>query len=215
MRVAVEMPIARRGIMLVLSSPSGAGKTTISRRLLGDDKDITLSVSHTTRAKRKGETEGKDYHFVDKETFARMRDEGAFLEWAVVFDNYYGTTRKPVEQALAAGRDVLFDVDWQGAEALRKAATGDVVSVFILPPSAEALEDRLKTRAEDSSDVVLRRMRGASNEIQHWHEYDYVVVNYDIDRSVTAARAILAAERLRRSRLTGLKGFVQTLLAEL
>jgi guanylate kinase len=201
--------------MLVLSSPSGAGKTTISRRLLGDDKDITLSVSHTTRAKRKGETEGKDYHFVDKETFARMRDEGAFLEWAVVFDNYYGTTRKPVEQALAAGRDVLFDVDWQGAEALRKAATGDVVSVFILPPSAEALEDRLKTRAEDSSDVVLRRMRGASNEIQHWHEYDYVVVNYDIDRSVTAARAILAAERLRRSRLTGLKGFVQTLLAEL
>jgi guanylate kinase len=201
--------------MLVLSSPSGAGKTTISRRLLGDDKDITLSVSHTTRAKRKGETEGKDYHFVDKETFARMRDEGAFLEWAVVFDNYYGTTRKPVEQALAAGRDVLFDVDWQGAEALRKAATGDVVSVFILPPSAEALEDRLKTRAEDSSDVVLRRMRGASNEIQHWHEYDYVVVNYDIDRSVTAVRAILAAERLRRSRLTGLKGFVQTLLAEL
>ncbi|MGE5261450.1 MAG: guanylate kinase [Actinomycetota bacterium] len=215
MRVAVEMPIARRGIMLVLSSPSGAGKTTISRRLLGDDKDITLSVSHTTRAKRKGETDGKDYHFVDKETFARMRDEGAFLEWAVVFDNYYGTTRKPVERALAAGRDVLFDVDWQGAEALRKAATGDVVSVFILPPSAEALEDRLKTRAEDSSDVVLRRMRGASNEIQHWHEYDYVVVNYDIDRSVTAVRAILAAERLRRSRLTGLKGFVQTLLAEL
>jgi guanylate kinase len=201
--------------MLVLSSPSGAGKTTISRRLLGDDKDITLSVSHTTRAKRKGETDGKDYYFVDKETFARMRDEGAFLEWAVVFDNYYGTTRKPVEQALAAGRDVLFDVDWQGAEALRKAATGDVVSVFILPPSAEALEDRLKTRAEDSSDVVLRRMRGASNEIQHWHEYDYVVVNYDIDRSVTAVRAILAAERLRRSRLTGLKGFVQTLLAEL
>jgi guanylate kinase len=209
------MENARRGLMLVLSSPSGAGKTTISRRLLGNDKDITLSVSHTTRAKRKGETDGKDYHFIDKDTFTQMRDEGAFLEWAVVFDNYYGTTRAPVELALRDGRDVLFDVDWQGAETLRKAAAGDVVSVFILPPSAEALEDRLKTRAEDSDEVVLRRMRGASNEIQHWHEYDYIVVNYDIDRSVTAVRAILAAERLRRSRQIGLKEFVQGLLAAL
>jgi guanylate kinase len=201
--------------MLVLSSPSGAGKTTISRRLLGNDKDITLSVSHTTRPKRKGETDGKDYHFIDKDTFTQMRDEGAFLEWAVVFDNYYGTTRAPVELALRDGRDVLFDVDWQGAETLRKAAAGDVVSVFILPPSADALEDRLKTRAEDSDEVVLRRMRGASNEIQHWHEYDYIVVNYDIDRSVTAVRAILVAERLRRSRQIGLKEFVQGLLAAL
>ena len=209
------MENARRGLMLVLSSPSGAGKTTISRRLLGNDKDITLSVSHTTRAKRKGETDGKDYHFIDKDTFTQMRDEGAFLEWAVVFDNYYGTTRAPVELALRDGRDVLFDVDWQGAETLRKAAAGDVVSVFILPPSADALEDRLKTRAEDSDEVVLRRMRGASNEIQHWEEYDYIVVNYDIDRSVTAVRAILAAERLRRSRQIGLKEFVQGLLAAL
>jgi len=209
------MENARRGLMLVLSSPSGAGKTTISRRLLGNDKDITLSVSHTTRAKRKGETDGKDYHFIDKDTFTQMRDEGAFLEWAVVFDNYYGTTRAPVELALRDGRDVLFDVDWQGAETLRKAAAGDVVSVFILPPSADALEDRLKTRAEDSDEVVLRRMRGASNEIQHWHEYDYIVVNYDIDRSVTAVRAILVAERLRRSRQIGLKEFVQGLLAAL
>ena len=209
------MENARRGLMLVLSSPSGAGKTTISRRLLGNDKDVTLSVSHTTRAKRKGETDGKDYHFIDKDTFTQMRDEGAFLEWAVVFDNYYGTTRAPVELALRDGRDVLFDVDWQGAETLRKAAAGDVVSVFILPPSAEALEDRLKTRAEDSDEVVLRRMRGASNEIQHWHEYDYIVVNYDIDRSITAVRAILAAERLRRSRQIGLKEFVQGLLAAL
>ena len=209
------MENARRGLMLVLSSPSGAGKTTISRRLLGNDKDITLSVSHTTRAKRKGETDGKDYHFIDKDTFTQMRDEGAFLEWAVVFDNYYGTPRAPVELALRDGRDVLFDVDWQGAETLRKAAAGDVVSVFILPPSAEALEDRLKTRAEDSDEVVLRRMRGASNEIQHWHEYDYIVVNYDIDRSVTAVRAILVAERLRRSRQIGLKEFVQGLLAAL
>jgi guanylate kinase len=209
------MENARRGLMLVLSSPSGAGKTTISRRLLGNDKDITLSVSHTTRAKRKGETDGKDYHFIDKDTFTQMRDEGAFLEWAVVFDNYYGTTRAPVELALRDGRDVLFDVDWQGAETLRKAAAGDVVSVFILPPSAEALEDRLKTRAEDSDEVVLRRMRGASNEIQHWHEYDYIVVNYDIDRSITAVSAILAAERLRRSRQIDLKEFVQGLLAAL
>ena len=209
------MENARRGLMLVLSSPSGAGKTTISRRLLGNDKDITLSVSHTTRAKRKGETDGKDYHFIDKDTFTQMRDEGAFLEWAVVFDNYYGTTRAPVELALRDGRDVLFDVDWQGAETLRKAAAGDVVSVFILPPSAEALEDRLKTRAEDSDEVVLRRMRGASNEIQHWHEYDYIVVNYDIDCSITAVRAILVAERLRRSRQIGLKEFVQGLLAAL
>ena len=209
------MENARRGLMLVLSSPSGAGKTTISRRLLGNDKDVTLSVSHTTRAKRKGETDGKDYHFIDKDTFTQMRDEGAFLEWAVVFDNYYGTPRAPVELALRDGRDVLFDVDWQGAETLRKAAAGDVVSVFILPPSAEALEDRLKTRAEDSDEVVLRRMRGASNEIQHWHEYDYIVVNCDIDRSITAVSAILAAERLRRSRQIGLKAFVQGLLAAL
>ncbi|HZP07991.1 guanylate kinase [Methyloceanibacter sp.] len=206
--------IARRGIMLVLSSPSGAGKTTIASRLL-EDPGIELSISHTTRPKRKGEKDGKDYHFVDRETFTRLRDQDAFLEWAVVFDNYYGTTRKPVEEALAAGRDVLFDVDWQGARKLRESAKDDVVAVFILPPSAAALEQRLRTRAEDSDDVVKRRMRGASNEIQHWEEYDYVVVNTDIDQSVASVRAILAAERLRRTRLSGLKGFVQTLLATL
>src|SRR5581483_242572 len=206
--------IARRGIMLVLSSPSGAGKTTIASRLL-EDPGIELSISHTARPKRKGEKDGKDYHFVDRETFTRLRDQDAFLEWAVVFDNYYGTTRKPVEEALAAGRDVLFDVDWQGARKLRESAKDDVVAVFILPPSAAALEQRLRTRAEDSDDVVKRRMRGASNEIQHWEEYDYVVVNTDIDRSVASVRAILAAERLRRTRLSGLKGFVQTLLATL
>ena len=206
--------IARRGIMLVLSSPSGAGKTTIASRLL-EDPGIELSISHTTRPKRKGETDGKDYHFVDRETFTRLRDQDAFLEWAVVFDNYYGTTRKPVEDALAAGRDVLFDVDWQGARKLRESAKDDVVAVFILPPSAAALEQRLRMRAEDPEEVVKRRMRGASNEIQHWEEYDYVVVNTDIDQSVESVRAILAAERLRRTRLSGLKGFVQTLLAEL
>jgi guanylate kinase len=210
----METPIARRGIMLVLSSPSGAGKTTIASRLL-KDAGIEISISHTTRMKRKGEKDGKDYHFVDRETFTRMRDQDAFLEWAVVFDNYYGTTRRPVEEALAAGRDVLFDVDWQGARKLRESAKDDVVTVFILPPSATALEDRLKSRAEDEEDVVKRRMRGASNEIQHWDEYDYVVINTDIEQSVAAVRAILAAERLRRTRLNGLKGFIQTLLAEL
>ena len=207
--------IARRGLMLVLSSPSGAGKTTLARKLREGDEDIIMSVSHTTRERRKGEKEGKDYHFVDKDTFAAMRDRGDFLEWAVVFDNYYGTTREPVEQALAGGRDVLFDVDWQGADALRKSAPDDVVSVFILPPSAEDLEQRLNVRAEDPPEVVRRRMRGASNEIQRWDEYDYVVVNHDVEQSATALRAILAAERLRRERLTGLKGFVQGLLAAL
>jgi guanylate kinase len=210
----METSIARRGIMLVLSSPSGAGKTTIASRLL-KDPGVEISISHTTRMKRKGEKDGKDYLFVDRETFTRMRDQDSFLEWAVVFDNYYGTTRKPVEEALAAGRDVLFDVDWQGARKLRESAKNDVVTVFILPPSAAALEERLRTRAEDAEDVVKRRMRGASNEIQHWDEYDYVVVNTDIEQSVAAVRAILAAERLRRTRLTGLKGFVQNLLAEL
>jgi guanylate kinase len=214
MRVTVETPIIRRGIMLVLSSPSGAGKTTIASRLL-KDPGIEISVSHTTRLKRKGEKDGKDYHFVDRETFTRMRDQDAFLEWAVVFDNYYGTTREPVEEALAAGRDVLFDVDWQGARKLRESAKDDVVTVFILPPSADALEERLRTRAEDSEDVVKRRMHGASNEIQHWDEYDYVVVNTDLEQSVASVRAILAAERSRRTRLTGLKSFIQILLAEL
>ncbi|MGH6866422.1 MAG: guanylate kinase [Methyloceanibacter sp.] len=207
--------VARRGLMLVLSSPSGAGKTTLARRLLDEDSSIAMSVSHTTRAKRKGEKEGRDYYFVDKETFTRMRDCGEFLEWAVVFDNSYGTTRAPVEQALKQGRDVLFDVDWQGTTSLRAKARDDVVSVFILPPSAADLEQRLNVRAEDPSEVVERRMRGAANEIQHWVDYDYVVVNRDVEHSVAAVRAILAAERLRRTRLTGLKNFVLSLLAKL
>jgi len=210
-----ESDIARRGLMLVLSSPSGAGKTTIARKLLEEDKDIELSVSHTTRKKRKGERDGKEYHFVNHDAFTRMRDQGEFLEWAVVFDNYYGTTRKPVEQALTEGRDVLFDVDWQGAASLRATAKDDVVTVFILPPTAADLEQRLNVRAQDPPEIVRRRMLGASNEIQHWTEYDYVVVNYDVGGSVAAIRAILTAERLRRTRLTGLKDFVQNLLSEL
>jgi guanylate kinase len=201
--------------MLVLSSPSGAGKTTLARRLLEAERDVSMSVSCTTRRKRKGEVDGRDYHFVDRDAFARMRDEGEFLEWALVFDNFYGTPRKPVEEALAGGHDVLFDVDWQGAEKLRAQAPNDVVTVFILPPSGKALEVRLTERAQDSADVVDARMRGASNEIQHWTDYDYVVVNHDVEESLASIGAILAAERLRRARQTGLKDFVQTLLGEL
>jgi guanylate kinase len=211
----METGIARRGLMLVLSSPSGAGKTTLARRLLEEEPGIEMSVSHTTRKQRKGEKNGMDYHFVDRDAFTRMRDHGEFLEWAVVFDNYYGTTRQPVDRALAEGRDVLFDVDWQGALSLRAKAGDDVVTVFILPPSASDLEQRLNVRAQDPPEIVRRRMLGASNEIQHWDEYDYVVINHDVECSVAAVRAILAAERLRRSRLTGLKDFVQNLQAEL
>jgi guanylate kinase len=211
----METGVARRGLMLVLSSPSGAGKTTITRRLREEDNGIEMSISHTTRPRRNGEENGKDYHFVDRETFTRMRDQGEFLEWAVVFDNFYGTTRKPVEEALAAGRDVLFDVDWQGAAALRDQAKNDVVTVFVLPPTAADLEQRLNERAQDSAEIVRRRMLGASNEIQHWDEYDYVVINHDIGCSVEAVHAILAAERLRRTRLTGLRQFVKKLQTEL
>jgi guanylate kinase len=209
------MDPARRGLMLVLSSPSGAGKTTLARRLLEEEPSVEMSVSYTTRKKRRGEVAGKDYHFVDHDTFTKMREQEEFLEWAVVFDNLYGTPRKAVEGALAKGRDVLFDVDWQGAAKLRDEAKGDVVTVFILPPSGKALEERLNVRAEDPPEIVRRRMLSASSEIQHWDKYDYVIVNYDVEHSLRAVRAILAAERLRQSRQTGLKDFVQGLLAEL
>ncbi len=197
--------------MLVLSSPSGAGKSTISRRLLALDADVTMSVSATTRPKRRGEVDGVDYRFVDPTEFSLMINRGELLEYAKVFDNYYGTPRQPVEWALSAGRDVLFDIDWQGTQQLAQAARTDLVSVFILPPSTEELERRLRTRAQDSDDVVARRMADAAGEMSHWAEYDYIIVNRDLDESVRNVYAILIAERLRRHRQVGLTDFVKAL----
>ena len=210
-----SLDIARRGLMLVLSSPSGAGKTTLANRLLDIEPSLEVSVSVTTRPPRPGEVKGKDYVFVDDGTFRTMRDKGEFLEWALVFDHFYGTPRKPVEDALAAGRDILFDIDWQGTAQLVKTSEQDLVSIFILPPSAAALEERLKSRAQDTAETVKRRMAGASNEIQHWTEYGYVIVNSDIDESLASIRAILDAERLRRTRRVGLENFVRSLQADL
>ena len=201
--------VARRGLMLVLSSPSGAGKTTLARRLIEQEPDLELSVSHTTRPRRKGEQEGKDYRFVDRDSFTRMRDRGEFLEWAVVFDNFYGTPRAPVEAAIARGGDILFDIDWHGAQQLSEKMKHDVVRVFILPPSADVLAGRLRARAQDADAVVKRRMAEASDEISHWPEYDYVLVNADLETSVRGLMSILGAERLKRERLDGLSTFVR------
>src|SRR5215475_6148400 len=207
--------VARRGIMLVLSSPSGAGKTTLSRRLLELDSAIALSVSVTTRPKRSGEVDGRDYHFIDQARFDAMVRGGELLESARVFDHCYGTPRAPVQAALAAGRDVLFDVDWQGTQQLRDHAEADLVSVFVLPPSVTELERRLKARAQDSDDVIRGRMSKASGEMSHWAEYDYVIINRDIDRAFDDVCAILSAERLKRVRQTGLSDFVRRLQAGL
>ncbi len=207
--------ITRRGLLLVMSSPSGAGKTTLSRKLLASDKNITMSVSVTTRPSRPGEVDGKDYHFIAKERFAQMRDRNELLEWAEVFGNFYGTPRKPVEEALAKGRDVLFDIDWQGTQQLAQAMSEDLVRVFILPPSAEELQNRLINRQQDSSSVVAKRMAEASREISHWPEYDYVVVNDEVEDSHMQITAILTAERLRRRRRTGLTDFVRGLSKKL
>jgi len=203
--------IHRRGLMLVLSSPSGAGKTTISRRLLADDPDISMSVSVTTRAPRPSERDGIDYHFVDDARFEAMAKGGELLEWATVFGHRYGTPRAMVETALAEGRDVLFDIDWQGTQQLKQTAREDLVSVFVLPPTTAELERRLRERAQDSEDVVSERMAKASDEMSHWAEYDYIVVNRALDTSVDEVRAILAAERLRRDRQVGLPAFVKGL----
>lgn len=203
--------IERRGLLLVLSSPSGAGKTSLARALLESDAGIALSVSVTTRKPRPGEVDGRDYWFVDEAKFKAMADADELLEWATVFGNYYGTPRAPIEQALAQGRDVLFDIDWQGTQQLSERMAGDLVRVFVLPPSGETLEARLRTRAQDSDEVVAKRMASASAEISHWAEYDYVIVNADLDHSSASLRSILAAERLRRDRTTGLSAFVRGL----
>ena len=188
--------IARRGLLLVLSSPSGAGKTTLSRMLLDADRSVALSVSVTTRKQRPGEVDGRDYHFIDAPRFDVMVKKGELLEWAEVFGNFYGTPCAPVERALAAGRDVLFDIDWQGTQQLREKVKADVVTIFVLPPSIADLERRLRTRAQDSDVVIASRMAKAADEMSHWAEYDYVIINKDVDRAFAEVRAMLAAERL-------------------
>jgi guanylate kinase len=207
--------VERRGLMFVLSSPSGAGKTTLSRMLIDRVPGLQMSVSATTRAMRPGEVEGRDYRFVDKPKFEEMVKRGELLEWATVFDNRYGTPRGPVEAALSAGRDVLFDIDWQGTQQLREKAGADVVSVFILPPSATDLEKRLHTRAQDSADVIRGRMDRASHELSHWAEYDYIVVNQNVDDAFAEVQSILKAERLKRARRIGLTEFVRNLQRQL
>ncbi len=205
---------ARRGLLFVLSSPSGAGKTTVARALLAADPTITLSVSATTRPKRDGEIDGRDYHFVDDTRFAAMVDDGAFLEWAHVFGRRYGTPRAPVEATLAAGRDVLFDIDWQGTQQLHDKLPSDLVRVFILPPSMAELEHRLRARGTDSDQVIAGRMARAAAEISHYAEYDYVLINHEVGSCLAQVQSILAAERLRRARATGLSAFVRGLIGD-
>jgi guanylate kinase len=212
---AQQHAIARRGLMLVLSSPSGAGKTTLSRKLLGADPGVELSVSVTTRKQRPGEVDGHDYHFIDAARFEAMVKQGELLESAQVFGHHYGTPRAPVEAALANGHDVLFDIDWQGTQQLRDKAAPDLVSIFVLPPSMSDLEQRLRRRAQDPDDVIRARMATAADEMSHWAEYNYIVINTDIDRAFNEVQTILAAERLKRERQTGLSDFVRRLQAQL
>src|SRR5712672_2533288 len=207
--------VERRALMFVLSSPSGAGKTTLSRLLIERMPGLRMSVSVTTRAKRPGEVDGKDYLFVNKARFEDLVERHELLEWATVFANRYGTRRAPLEAALSAGQDVLFDIDWKGTQQLREKARADVVSVFILPPSAADLEKRLHSRAQDSDAVIRGRMNRATHEMSHWAEYDYIVINHDIDEAFAEVQSILKAERLRRERRTGLTTFVRELQRQL
>jgi guanylate kinase len=207
--------IARRGLMLVLSSPSGAGKTTLSRMLLKADRNVELSVSVTTRPRRRGEVDGRDYHFIDRGRFQAMVKAGQLLEWAEVFNHWYGTPLRPVERALRAGRDVLFDIDWQGTQQLSEKARGDIASIFVLPPSIPELERRLHTRALDDEDVIRRRMAKASGELSHWAEYDYVIINDTLDRAFVEVQTILAAERMKRARQPWISAYVRRLQAKL
>jgi guanylate kinase len=207
--------LARRGLMLVLSSPSGAGKTTLSRKLLEKDPNVQLSVSVTTRPQRPGEVDGRDYHFIDMKQFDELVANKQLLESATVFGHCYGTPRAPVEKGLAEGRDILFDIDWQGTQQLRETMPGDLVSIFVLPPSVPELERRLHSRAQDPDDVIHRRMAKAAGEMSHWPEYDYVIVNRDKRQAFAELRGILAAERLKRERQIGLSDFVRRLQVKL
>jgi guanylate kinase len=207
--------IARRGLLLVLSSPSGAGKTTLAHRLLAADAGLRMSVSVTTRPPRPGEVDGRDYRFIDVAEFERLKAAGELLEWAHVHGNLYATPKAPVAAALESGEDVLFDIDWQGARQLEERLGADVVLVFILPPGGKVLEQRLKARKQDSEAIVAQRLSAAADEIGHWLEYDYVLVNADLDESLAGLSAILAAERLKRERQTGLAAFVRAILADL
>jgi guanylate kinase len=210
-----DIPISRRGLMFVLSSPSGAGKTTLSRQLLAQEQGISMSVSVTTRPMRPGEEHGRDYYFIDRPKFDTMVENGELLEHAEVFGNCYGTPRSYVEEHLSRGEDVLFDIDWQGTHQLRGTARDDLVSVFILPPSIDELERRLHSRAQDSAEVVATRMAKAVSEISHWTEYDYVIINQSIEAALEKITSILHAERLKRERQEGLAGFIGTLDHEL
>ncbi|AUW41700.1 guanylate kinase [Rhizobium leguminosarum] len=206
--------IARRGLMLVISSPSGAGKSTIARTLLETDRQIGLSVSVTTRQRRPSEVEDVHYHFKSVREFERLRDSDALLEWAEVHGNFYGTPREPVEQAMAEGRDMLFDIDWQGAQQLQEKMSADVVSIFVLPPTMTELQSRLHRRAEDSEEVIQTRLANSRAEIAHWREYDYVIINDDLNAALDAVQSIVKAERLRRDRRHGMFDFVRVLLEE-
>ncbi|MBW8791597.1 guanylate kinase [Rhizobium ruizarguesonis] len=206
--------IARRGLMLVISSPSGAGKSTIARTLLETDRQIGLSVSVTTRQRRPSEVEAVHYHFKSVREFERLRDSDALLEWAEVHGNFYGTPREPVEQAMAEGRDMLFDIDWQGAQQLQEKMSADVVSIFVLPPTMTELQSRLHRRAEDSEEVIQTRLANSRAEIAHWREYDYVIINDDLNAAFDAVQSIVKAERLRRDRRHGMFDFVRELLEE-
>ncbi|MBM7049390.1 MULTISPECIES: guanylate kinase [Rhizobium] len=211
---STSIPIARRGLMLAISSPSGAGKSTIARTLLDKDKQVSLSVSVTTRQRRPSEIEGVHYHFVSQREFERLRDSDSLLEWAEVHGNFYGTPREPVETAMAEGRDMLFDIDWQGAQQLQEKMPADVVSIFVLPPTMTELQSRLHRRAEDSEEVIAMRLANSRAEIAHWREYDYVIVNDDLNVAFDAVQSIVKAERLRRDRRHGMFDFVRDLLEE-
>lgn len=207
-----KLDLQRRGLMYVLSSPSGAGKTTITRALLKNNQDMTLSISATTRPRRPGEVQSQDYYFVDEKQFGEMVDNGEMLEHAKVFGHYYGTPREPVEKALSEGKDVIFDIDWQGTQQLREMAQQDLVTVFILPPSAQELERRLRSRGRDTDEEIRSRMAKAADEMTHYSEYDYVIINKDIDEALDRAQMILDAERLKRHRTIGLSDFVRGLI---